>query len=532
MIRYFSAVRFLTCASAAFSLGVLPASAQTTKSAAASSRLSYPVAAQGTVVDDYNGVKVADPYRWMENPDSAQTSAWVASERQVTADYFKLIPGRELLRAQLTRLYNVPRYGVPVAEGGLLFYSHNTGLQNQSPIYVAGETGAAPRLLLNPNYLSKDGTVAVEDHVPSENGKLLAYGINRSGYDWQEWKVRDVATGRDLPDDLNWLKYTGISWAADSKGFYYGRYNAPKPSQLLTAPADYQQLRYHNIGTPQSADPLVYQDLTPQHKDWDYGPSASEDGRYLTIGISHGSDSNDKIIARDLRLKPGAACWVSLTPQFDAQYSVLGNDGPKFYVWTTRNAPNGKIVGIDFRYPSPSNWKTIVPESSDAIVSYDMVANRLLLVYLHNAYSRVSVYSTAGTHLRDVSLPGLGTVYGLSGERKDKNAYFDYTDYTHNYAVYEYQVAQGALRVLHTAPLSFDPSLYVSEEHFYTSKDGTKVPIIVTHRRGMKLDGSTPTILYGYGGFDIAITPAFSQLAAVWLQMGGAYAVANIRGWQ
>ena len=531
MSRLSSVIRFLAFAPVALFASAVSVSAQSSQTTAVNSHLAYPVAEQGTVVDDYSGVKVADPYRWMEDPDSAPTRAWVSSERQVTADYLARIPGRERLRGQLTRFYNVPRYGVPIAEGGLLFYSHNTGLQNQSPIYVASETGTAPRLLLNPNYLSKDGTVAVEDHVPSENGKRLAYGINRSGSDWQEWKIRDVATGRDLPDDLNWLKYTSISWTADSAGFYYGRYDSPQPSQLLTAPADYQQLRYHKIGTPQSSDPLVYQDLSPEHKDWDYGPSASEDGRYLTVGISHGSDSNDKIIARDLRAKlSGAASWIALTPKFDAQYSVLGNDGPLFYVWTTRDAPNGKIVGIDFRRPAPSNWKIIVPESHDAIVSYDMVANRLLVVYLHNAYSRVSVYSTAGAHMRDVALPGLGTIYGLSGERKDKNAYFAYTDYTHNYTVYKYQVAQGALTVLHAAPLSFDPKLYVSEEHFYTSKDGTKVPIIITHRKGMKLDGTTPTILYGYGGFDIAITPAFSPLAAVWMQMGGAYAVANIRG--
>ncbi len=529
MIRS-SAAHLASIAALLLSTVALPAFGQVQQPGNSDTHQPYPVTARGTVVDDYSGIKVADPYRWMEDPDSAQTRAWVTSEREVTAGYFADIPGRDRLRAQLTRLYNVSRYGVPVSEGGMLFYSHNTGLQNQSPIYVASEAGTAPRLLLDPNYLSKDGTVAVEDHVPSENGKLLAYGINRSGSDWQEWKVRDIATGRDLPDDLSWLKYTGIAWTADSKGFYYGRYDAPKASQLLTAPADYQQLRYHSIGTPQSSDPLVYQDLAPQHKDWDYGPWASEDGRYLVVTVSHGSDSNYKVIARDLRAKPGAASWVALTPQFDAQYSVLGNDGPLFYFWTTRNAPNGKIVAIDFRRPSPSNWKTIVPESRDAIVSYDMVANRLLLVYLHNAYSRVSVYSTNGAHLRDIALPGLGTVYGLSGERKDKIAYFDYTDYTHNYTVYKYQVAQGALSVLHSAPLSFDPSLYVSGEHFYTSKDGTQVPIIVTHRKGMKLDGTTPTILYGYGGFDIAITPAFSAMTAVWLQMGGAYAVANIRG--
>ncbi len=377
----------LVCALAAY--GARPATAQSTAAIAAvppptstqsnnDAHGTYPVAARGNVVDDYSGIKVPDPYRWMENPDSAQTRAWVSAERRVTGDYFSRIPGRELIRRQLTGLYNVDRYGIPTAAGGRLFYGHNTGLQNQSPIYVASASGGQSRLLLNPNLLSKDGTVAVEDNAPSKNGDLLAYGINRSGSDWQEWKIRNVDTGRDLSDDLNWLKYTGISWAPNSRGFYYGRYDAPKPGELLTAPTYYQQLRYHKIGTSQSADPLIFRDRNPQHKDWDYGAYASDDGRYLSVGVSHGSDSNDKVMVRDLS-RP-AAGWIALTPQFDAQYGVIGNDGPLFYVWTTRGAPNGKIVGIDLRHPAPAAWKTIVPESRDAIVSYDLVANRLLLV--------------------------------------------------------------------------------------------------------------------------------------------------------
>jgi prolyl oligopeptidase len=497
----------------------------TVLSAAQTSSLTYPQPRRGDQVDDYHGTKVADPYRWLEDTDSAETHAWVESENKVTFGYLEKIPYRQAIRDRLTKLWNYERYTVPSQHGGRYFFLHNTGLQNQNVLLVAESLNAEPRVLLDPNLLSTDGTVALADTEISDDGKLMAYAIATSGSDWTEWHVRDIDTGKDLSDDLKWVKFSGASWTKDNKGFYYSRYDEPTGATMRDTNY-FQKLYYHRLGTAQSEDKLIYE--RPDNKEMGFGGSVTDDGHYLIIHVWQGTSPKNRLYYKDLT-QPDSPV-VKLLDDFDAQYSFIDNDGPVFWFQTDFDAPRGRLIAIDTRHPERATWKTLVPQGVDKLEFANVVNNSFLLGYLKDARTEVRVHDLTGAHLRDVDLPGIGTASGFGGKRKDKETFYVFTSFTSPNTVYRYDPIAGKSSVYRQPKVDFDASRYETKQVFYNSKDGTRVPMFLTYKKGIKLDGQNPVLLYAYGGFDISLTPFFSVPNVVWLEMGGVYAQPNLRG--
>ena len=489
-------------------------------------KFDYPAAPTSNQVDDYHGTKVSDPYRPLEDPDSAPTRAWVEAENKLTFGYLAQIPAREKIRARMKELLNYERFSVPEKRGKRYFYSHNSGLQNQSLMYWLPALDAEPKLLLDPNTLSADGTVAVTGAAFSDNGELLAYSLSTSGSDWQEWHVREVATGKDLPDIIKWSKFSNASFSKDGKGFFYSRYDEPKEQSMLRDANYYQKLYYHKLGTPQSEDALIYK--RDDHKEWGFGGSVTDDGKYLIINVSEGTDPKNRVYYKDLT-KPDSAV-VALLDEKDALYNFIDNDGPVFWFVTNLNAPLSRMIAIDTRNPGREHWKTIVPESKETLLGSAMVDNKFVASYLKDAHSEVKVFDVDGKYLRTVETPGLGTVAGFDGKRTDKETFYSYTGFSTPATIYRYDLASGKSSVFRKPTVKFNPEDYETKQVFYTSKDGTRIPMFISARKGVKLDGHNPTLLYGYGGFDISLTPAFSVGNLVWMEMGGVYALANLRG--
>jgi len=489
-------------------------------------RLIYPAARQGDQVDDYHGTKVADPYRWLEDPDSAETRAWITAENKLTSAFLDKIPARETIRKRLTALQNYERYGLVTQRAGRYFYQHNDGLQNQSVLYWMAALDAAPTELLDPNTLSKDGTVALESYNVSDDGKLLGYSLSTAGSDWQVWHVRGVDSGKDLPDELKWSKFSEISWTADSKGFYYSRYAEPNEATKLTDTNYYQKLYYHRVGTPQSADQLVYD--RPDKKEWEFQGAASEDGKYLVIGIAHSSEPKNLIYYQ--RLDSPNAPIVKLIDLFEAQYDYLGNDSSLFWFMTDLDAPLRRIIAIDLDHPEREHWQTVVPESTDVIENASIVGNQLFLTYLKDAHSVVKEDGLDGKFVRDVELPGLGTVDGFVGRRTDRETFFSFVGFTAPPTVYRCQLDDDKVSLFRRSHVDFNPDDYETRQEFYTSRDGTRVPMFICSKKGLERNGQNPTLLYGYGGFNISLTPHFSVGNLVWMEMGGIYAEPNLRG--
>ena len=498
--------------------------------AAADAGLRYPDSAKGGVVDTYHGVTIADPYRWLEELDTPDTRAWVEAQNKLTFGYLGEIKERELLRARLTKLWNFERYGLPNREGGRVFYSKNDGLQNQSVLYVADSLDGTPRVLLDPNTLSADGTVALSGTAISEDGKLLAYGLASAGSDWQEWRVRDVATGQDTPDVIKWVKFAGASWTKDGKGFFYSRYDEPT-SGAMVAKNEFQKLYYHKLGTPQTADVLIYE--RKDQAKWGFNGGVSDDGRYLIINVWEGSADKNRIFYQDLKPGVGKGKVVELLNAFDAQYAFVGNDGPVFYFQANKDAPRGKLVAIDTRKPNASDaasWTTLVPEAPETLRGVSYVGGQFILNYLKDARSLVLQFDKKGKLVREINLPGIGSAYGFGGEKGDKDTFFTFTGYTTPATIYRHDIASGKSEVYRQPKVDFDPNLYETSQVFFTSKDGTKVPMFLAHKKGLQKDGQNPTYLYGYGGFNVALTPSFSVADLTWMEMGGILAVANLRG--
>jgi prolyl oligopeptidase len=488
--------------------------------------MAYPVARRSDHVDAYHGTLVGDPYRWLEELDSAETRAWVEAENEATLEHLERIPGRAAIKERLTALWNHERYGVPCKAGGRYFFTRNDGLQNQAVLYSVPSLEAAPRVLLDPNTLSEDGTVALAGTAVSDDGNYLAYGVAEAGSDWNTWKVRNVDTARDLPDTLAWVKFSGASWTKDGRGFYYSRYAEPVAgAQLKNVNLD-QKIYYHRLGTPQSEDPLVYE--RKDQPEWLLSGTVTEDGRYLVIAVAQGKTVNTALFYQDLAA-PGAPV-VELLPRFDAQYGFVGNDGPVFWVQADKDAPRGRVYAIDTRKPEPKDWLEVIPESKDALQGVSVVGERFFASYLKDARSVVRTFDLRGKPLAEVELPGIGTVGGFEGKRTDTETFFYFTSYTAPTTIYRYDLTVGQSRVFRAPNVAFDAAAWETRQVFYQSKDGTQVPMFLTHRRGLALDGSNPTLLYGYGGFNIPLTPAFSVSNLVWLERGGVYAVANLRG--
>jgi prolyl oligopeptidase len=488
--------------------------------------LSYPLAKTVDQVDDYHGVKVADPYRWLEDTDSVDTRAWVEAENKLTFGYLEQIPYRKAIHDRLMKLWNYERYGVPEKQGGRYFYQHNTGLQNQSVLYVAESLTAEPRILLDPNTLSSDGTVALTGHQVSEDGKLLAYGTSASGSDWMEWHVRDVETGKDLPDLIKWVKFSGASWTKDGKGFFYSRYDEPKQGTMLRDANYFQKLYFHRLGAPQAEDKLIYE--RPDNKELGFAGQVTDDGHYLVITVWQGTSPKNRLYYKDLTKAESEV--VRLLDDFDAEYQFIDNDGPVFWIKTDLDAPRGRLMAIDTKHPERANWRTIVPQGKDKLNSANVVNDLFVLAYLRDAQTEVRVYKLDGTFVRNVDLPGIGTAEGFGGKRKDKETFYAFTSFIVPTTIYRYDVEAGKSSIFRQPKVDFDPDKYQTDQVFYTSKDGTRVPMFLTHKKDLKLDGQNPVLLYAYGGFNISLTPAFSVPNIVWLEMGGIYAQPNLRG--
>jgi prolyl oligopeptidase len=486
----------------------------------------YPASKKVDQQDNYHGTTIADPYRWLEDANSAETKEWVDAQNRVTQSYLGQIPAREAIKQRLTKLWNYERYSVPYKEGGRYFYSRNDGLQNQSVLYTMDKLGDAPRMLLDPNTLALDGTVALSGVAVSPDGKLLAYGTAASGSDWNEWKVRDIATGKDLDDHVKWVKFSATSWTRDGKGFFYSRYDEPKEATKLADVNYFQKLYFHKVGTPQSADVLVYD--RPDQKEWGFSGQVSDDGRYLIISASQGTARKNRVFYKDLS-RPDAKV-VGLIEVLESGYRFIDNDGPVFYFSTDNKAPRQRIVAIDTRKPQEANWKVVVPEGAQTLVSANMLNNQFVASYLADARSMVKVYDRNGRMVREVALPGIGAVAGFGGKRGDSETFYSFTGFTNPTTIYRLDLKSGESTVLRQPKVDFDPSQYETRQQFFASRDGTKVPMFIVSKKGLKLDGSNPTYLYGYGGFNISMTPGFSPANLAWMEMGGVYVVANLRG--
>jgi prolyl oligopeptidase len=495
-------------------------------SSAKPARLEYPKARRGDQVDEYHGVEVPDPYRWLEDPDSKETRAWIEAENKLTFSYLEQIPQRGPIEKRLTKLWNYEKHGTPSQHGGRYFYTRNDGLQNQSVLYWAPSLDAEPQLLLDPNALSGEGTVALSGTAISDDGKLLAYGLASAGSDWQEWRVRDVESGKDLDDHLKWVKFSGASWTPDNEGFFYSRYDEPAADEQLTAQNYYQKLYYHRLGTSQAEDRLIYD--RPDEKEWGFDGTVTEDGRYLVITVRRGTERKFNIFYLDL--KTPDAKVVELLTGFEARYDFLGNNGDEFWLRTDLDAPRNRIVAVDLARPDRDQWTEIVPEAKDVLEEAHVVGDRFFASYLTDAHSRIRMFDLKGEALGDVELPELGTAAGFDGRRDDRETFYAFTSFTVPATIYRFDLERNESRVFRRPKVDFDPGRYETRQVFYASKDGTRVPMFITARKGLKLDGGNPTYLYGYGGFDISLTPSFSVGRIVWLEMGGVFAMPNLRG--
>ncbi len=507
--------------------------------AAADTKMSkslYPAARKEAQVDDYHGTKVADPYRWLEDPDSAESRAWIEAENKVTFAFLHGIPAREKIQKRLTELWNYERFGIPFREGGRYFITRNDGLQNQGVLYTMDSLNGEMRLLLDPNKLSADGTVALKGSDISEDGKLMAYGLSTAGSDWEEWRVRDVATGKDLADELKWVKFSGASFTRDGKGFFYSRYDEPTNAAANLRSVNYfQKLYYHAVGTPQKSDLLFYD--RPDQKEWGIQGEVSEDNAYLIISISQGTDVKNRLFYKSLLHNGREGMWaaksnpvVELIPDLEANYNFIANDGPIFYFLTDFKAPKSKVIAIDTNNPKKENWRTLIPEGEDTLHGVSLIRGHFFANYMKDARSLIRVFKKNGTFEKEVKLPGIGSVSGFAGKRDAKETFYAFTSFTRPTTIYRYDIESGESSVFKQPNVKFNSDDYETKQVFYNSKDGTRVPMFISHKKGLKLDGKNPTLLYGYGGFAISLAPSFSVTTLNWMEMGGVFAQPNLRG--
>ena len=510
---------------------VTSAACQQTASEIPSPKLSYPVARKGDVVDDYFGTKVADPYRWMEDLDSADVAAWVTAENTVTFDYLGGLPRRERFNRRITELWNYPKVGIPVRAGGRYFYEKNSGLQRQSSLYVRAGVTAAPVLVLDPNVLSPDGSVSLAQWMPSPDGRKLAYGLSEGGADWQTIHVRDLDKSQDLADEVRWMRFSNLAWTTDAKGFFYSRYPEPPKGKVLEAALSGQALYYHRVGTPQSADRLIY--ARPDLPTWFIDGSVTEDGRYLLVLMAKGSDNNNRLYYADLSDPKTPKIGAPVEPLIeadDAEFAAFGNVGSMLYLRTDRGAPNRKVIAVDVRHPEPSAWTTIVPEGKEAIEAVGLIGGRFVVQYLVDVQSRLSLFGLDGRPQGDVMLPGTGTVAGIGGREDSSEIFYAFSSPLFPTSVFAYDVASREQTPFEAATPPVDVSQYETKRLFATSKDGTRVALFVTARKGLALDGSHPTMMYGYGGFSISTLPAYRSDVPAWLELGGIWVTVNMRG--
>jgi prolyl oligopeptidase len=494
--------------------------------------LHYPKTAKVDHVDTYFGVTVADLYRWLEDDNSPETAKWVEEQNKVTFGYLEKIPYRQKIKERLEKIYNYPKYSQPFRKGENFFFSKNDGLQNQSVLYIQKGLNGKPEVLIDPNAFSADGTVRLGAFALSQNGKYAGYGLSRSGSDWQEYYVMEIAAKKTLTDTLRWVKVSGLAWQGN--GFYYSRYDAPEKGKELSASNDFHKVYYHKIGAPQSQDELVYEDqANPQRF---HTVSTTEDERFAILSISDRGKGKrgNALFFRDAASTQNAPTGAAFTPIIatigDHNFSVVDNVGDKFLIRTNYNAPNERVFLFDPKNPDEKNWKTVLPEKPEPLRGVSTAGGKLFVTYLKDVATRAYVYSLDGKLENEVALPGIGSAGGFGGEKDDKFVFYSFTSFTFPPTIYRYDIATKKSSVFRAPEVDFKPADYETKQVFYPSKDGTKVPMFITYQKGLKLDGNNPTLLYAYGGFNISLAPSFDPLLIALFEQGGVYAMANLRG--
>ena len=488
--------------------------------------LSYPAARLADVVDDYHGTTVADPYRWLEDADAPETRTWIEAQNHLTQQWLGEVEQRAGIRERLRDLTDHPRAGAPWQRGGRWFQLRNTGLQNQDVLWTMPAPDAEGEVLLDPNLLSNDGTVALTGLSVTQDGTLLAYATSEAGSDWMTWQVRDVATGQEVGEAVRWSKFSGAAWAPDNSGFFYAAYDEPAPDAAYDGVNRNQRLFFHRLGSPQSDDRLVYE--RPDEPEWGFSPEVSDDGRYLIIDVWQGTEPNNRVYLIDLEEDPTEV--RPLLDDFDAGYAFAGNDGPVLYFQTDLDAPLRRIIAVDVRAPQRDRWREVVAQSTDTLERTRLIGGQLLGVYLHHATHRLRWFTTGGTPDGEIPLPGLGAVDAITGRRDDRSCCFTFSTFTRPTEVYRYDIDAAQVSLLHRADNGVDAEQLVTEQHFVDSTDGQQVPVFLVRRADATADGTRPVWLYGYGGFQIPITPICKREWLVWLELGGTVAVANLRG--
>ncbi len=496
--------------------------------ALAEAGISYPPTRRMDLVESLHGVQVADPYRWLEEDvrQSKEVADWVAAQNKVTSSYLSAIPEREKIRKRLTELWDFAQYSSPFKEGGRYFYFKNDGLQNQSVLYVMDSLDGEARVLIDPNTWSPDGTIALSGVVPSEDGKYLAYGVAEAGSDWTTWRVLEIASQKPLPDELKWTKFTRAAWTKDSQGFFYSRYDEPQKGAEFQVQNLNNKLYYHRLGRPQSEDVLVY--YRPDHPEWMYDATVSDDGRWLVITTARGTDEKYRVTVKDLA-EP-YAMPVELIDHFDHEFTFVGNDGAVLYFQTDADAPRRRVIAIDLTKPQRAAWKEIIPQAEETLQQVNVVGDHFVAEYLKDVKPQVKIFTMDGRFVREVQFPGIGSAAGFGGRRSHTETFYSFSSFATPPSIYRYDMLTGESRLIRRSEVKFNPDDYEVKQVFYQSKDGTRVPMFISHKKGLKLDGANPTLLYGYGGFNISLTPTFSVGRLMWMELGGVYAVPNLRG--
>ena len=492
--------------------------------------LKYPQTKTVDVTDNYHGIEIADPYRWLEDTESEETAKWVEAQNELTEAYLGALPQRESMRSRLTKLWNYERYSIPSRRGQRYFFSHNDGLQNQSVLYTAKSLDAKKQVLIDPNTLSEDGTVALAGTRLTRDGTLVAYALADGGSDWRTWKVRDVETGTDLTDEVHWVKFSSVAWLPDNSGFFYSRYSEPDDGSELIGTNENQRMYFHRIGTEQSEDELIIE--RPDHPKWGFSPHVTDDGRFLVVGNWKGSEPKSQVFYKDLE-DPDSPVKPLITG-FDSEYEFIASLDTRMFFLTDFEAPRRRVVEVNLEHPERSNWKEVIQETEDVIASVTLFGDVFYVASLRDARSRVTRHRINGSLIDEFQLPGVGTVGGFAGYQDAQETFFSFTNYVTPGAIYRVELndtpetAKGQL--WRQSEIELDLDEFLTEQIFCTSKDGTRVPIIITRRKDTKLDGKNQTLLYAYGGFNISLTPSFSPANAAWVDAGGIYAVANLRG--